>query len=87
MKSKGLKSMKIKISLFLAVVICLNILLGSNQASLAIEMAIVNLKSHVYHETNCKRGKKCTKSCITTSKQRAIKIYKARAAKCCHKRK
>ncbi|OGI23667.1 MAG: hypothetical protein A2287_06900 [Candidatus Melainabacteria bacterium RIFOXYA12_FULL_32_12] len=47
-------------------------------------MIIVNTKSHIYHKTSCKIAKKCKKSCFKSSKQRAIKIYKARPCKICH---
>ena len=43
---------------------------------------IMNTKTYIYHSTDCKWAKKCTKNCTKTTKQKA-QAQGARACKVC----
>lgn len=46
------------------------------------QTVIMNTKTYIYHNPNCKWAKKCTKNCIKTTKQKA-QAQGARACKVC----
>ncbi len=45
---------------------------------------VMNVKTYIYHNPNCKWAKKCTKNCVKTTKQKA-QTQGARACKVCTK--
>ena len=69
---------KLKCFLLIISVLFLNVSLA-----FADDMVIVNIKKHIYHKENCRLTKKC-KTCLETSKERAIEIYNAAPCKICY---
>ena len=43
---------------------------------------VMNVKTYIYHDPNCRWAKKCTKNCVKTTKQKA-QAQGARACKVC----
>ena len=70
------KKMKKILCLLVVLSFALPVWAGDNSS------VVMNVKTYIYHDPNCRWAKKCTKNCVKTTKQKA-QAQGARACKVC----